>query len=109
MGRLWDRDKREDVKNEKSEETSSILLALYDTRHEKQPEHDYLRRRILWRLWHYEKLNGDMTTDIFPGITIDSYKNGYKKYSMLWRLFRYENDPESGEKELDLLFIPVRR
>jgi hypothetical protein len=93
-------------------ETSALLGFLYDTRHEQktgEQTHDYLRRRILWRLYHYEKLNGDMSTDIFPGITIDSYKNGYYKCSVLWRLFRYEKDPESGSKKLDLLFLPLRR
>jgi hypothetical protein len=99
----------EDIEAGKSERDTALLLALYDTRREKQEDHDYLRRRILWRLWHYEKLNGDASTDIFPGITLDSYTNGYRKYSVLWRLFRYEKDPESGRKELDLLFIPLKR
>lgn len=100
---------REDLEKEKSEKTSAILLALYDTRVEKEEEHDYLRRRVLWRLWHYEKLNGDSGTDVFPGITIDNYKNGYFKCSLFWRLFRYEKDPASGKKEMDILFIPVKR
>lgn len=92
-------------------ETSSVLGILYDTRHEqdKKKDHDYVRRQVLWRLFHYEKLNGDMSTDIFPAITVDSYKNGYYKCSFLWRLFRYENDPKSGKKKLDLLFIPLKR
>ena len=106
---LWSRKLREDFENAKSEETSVWLLALYDTRAERQVEHDYLRRRILWRLWHYEKLNGDSSTDVFPGITIDNHKNGYFKCSLFWRLFRYEKDPESGKKEMDFLFIPVKR
>jgi hypothetical protein len=106
---LYSSSERENVEEGKSERDSAVLLALYDTRWEKQEDHDYLRRRILWRLWHKEILNGDVSTDIFPGITLDAYKNGYRKCSVLWRLFRYEKDPESGRKELDLLFIPLKR
>ncbi len=92
-------------------ETRSVLGILYDSRHEQESEEqtDYLRRRVLWRLFHYEKLNGDMSTDIFPGITIDSYESGYRKVSVLWRLFRYERDPESDGRKLDLLFVPLKR
>ncbi|WP_372808697.1 hypothetical protein [Pontiella sp.] len=100
---------RDDLEKDKRENTSSLLLALYDTRREQQPGHDYLRRRVLWRLWHYEKLNGDSSTDVFPGITVDRYDSGYFKCSLFWRLFRYENNPETGKKEMDLLFVPLKR
>ena len=91
-------------------ETFSALLFLYDYRHESVPEenHDYARRRVLWRLYHYERLNGDESTDVFPAITYDRRKDGYRKFSFLWRFFRYERDPEKGTK-LDVLFIPFRR
>ena len=45
---------------------------------------------------------------MFPFITHDTKKNGYSKTSFLWRLFRYERDPEKGTS-VDLLFIPVWR
>ncbi|MBN2162638.1 MAG: hypothetical protein JXR25_10465 [Pontiellaceae bacterium] len=109
---LWNHEVRDYAPADNRLETSSLLGILYDTRHEegtKDEEHDYFRRRILWRLYHYEKLNGDMSTDIFPGITIDSYKDGYYKMSVLWRLFRYEKDPETDRKKLDLLFLPLKR
>jgi hypothetical protein len=91
----------------------SLLLFLYDYKHEKTPASsdtgatDYTRRRILWRLWHYERLNNDVSIDIFPAITYDSKANGFHKASFLWRLFRYENGPNG--KKLDLLFIPLIR
>lgn len=111
---VWSHSEKADLQRNVSEESSAWLWFLYDTRKEEQnvegeEPHNYVRRRVLWRLWHYEKLNGNSTTDMFPGITIDSYKNGYKKSSFLWRLFRYENDPETGEKNVDLLFIPLKR
>jgi hypothetical protein len=86
---------------------------LYDHKHEKnpatkdEPTTDYVRRRILWRLWHYERLNGDVSIDIFPAITYDTKTNGFHKVSFLWRLFRYEKGPKG--KKLDLLFIPLIR
>jgi len=73
-----------------------------------EENHDYARRRVLWRLYHYERLNGDESTDVFPAITYDRRKDGYRKFSFLWRLFRYERDPEKGTS-LDVLFLPLRR
>ncbi len=94
-------------------ETSSLLGFLYDTKHEQdtggEQAHDYFRRRVLWRLYHCEKLNGDTSVDVFPAITVDTYRNGYHKFSILWHLFRYEKDPENGKQKLDLLFIPLKR
>ena len=91
----------------------SLLLLLYDHKHAKvaatkdEPATDYVRRRILWRLWHYERLNGDVSIDIFPAITYDTKTNGFHKVSFLWRLFRYEKGPKG--KKFDLLFIPLIR
>jgi len=91
----------------------ALLLALYDYKREVRPseegEHvsDYTRSRVLWRLWHYEKLNGDVSVDVFPGITYDSRKDGFRKVSFLWRMFRYEAGPVG--KKLDLLFVPLVR
>ena len=68
----------------------------------------YASHRVLWKLWDWEEEDGDVALDVFPGFTYDSKKNGYRKTSLLWRFFRYENDPEKGKK-VDLLFIPVWR
>ncbi|NLX25702.1 MAG: hypothetical protein GXY61_07055 [Lentisphaerae bacterium] len=110
---LWESDLSEDLVNGQSLKTTSLLGILYDTRREEgdpeNPDHEYVRKRVLWRLFHYEKLNGDKSTDIFPAVTLDSYKNGYRKASFLWRLFRYEKNPETGSKKLDLFFIPIKR
>ncbi len=92
-----------------------LLLILYDYKHEvgsglfkARSEYDYLRRRVLFRLYHYERLNGVTSTDIFPAITIDRNPvAGKYKVSFLWRLFRYERTPE--KLDIDLLFIPLRR
>jgi hypothetical protein len=66
-----------------------------------------VRSRVLWRLWHYERSNGDVSVDIFPAITYDTKTNGFKSASFLWRCFRYERGKDG--KKLDLLFVPIMR
>ncbi len=91
--------------------TGHVLWRLYDheTEHgtDDQP-HEYVRRRILWHAWHYERLNGQVSVDSLPFITYDSRPDGFRKFTFLWRGFRYENDPEDGRK-MDFLFIPILR
>ena len=105
----FDYDTKEKVFDGELDESRALFGLVWSSRDEKiAGEHEYSKRALFWRLWHYEKLNGDSTTDIFPFITCDSKKNGYRKTSFLWRFFRYENDPEKGKK-VDLFFIPVWR
>jgi hypothetical protein len=95
---------------------TSVLLWLYDYKHEAGPlpgvrpaaTNDYTRTRVLWRLWHYERLNGDVSVDVFPSFTYDRKTDGFKKISFLWRGFRYERAP-GGNSKLDILFIPLKR
>lgn len=90
--------------------TRSALLWLYDYRREVDSarQHDYVRHRVLWRLLHYERLNGNTTMDLFPAVTWDRRVDGRHRFSFLWRLIRSETDAE-GRRTLDLLFLPVRR
>ena len=109
---LWKNETQFDLTQKTQTQKSTWLLFLYDTLHEKNTgddPHEYIRRRFLWRIVHYEKSDGNSTTDIFPAITIDSRKNGYYKCSFLWHLFRYETNPETNKTKLDILFIPLRR
>ncbi|HSU53326.1 MAG TPA: hypothetical protein VLT36_04635 [Candidatus Dormibacteraeota bacterium] len=95
---------------------ASVLGFLYDYKHELGPgsskkpavTNDYTRARICWRLWHYERLNGNVSVDVFPSFTYDSKTNGFTKTSFLWRLFRYESSP-GATPALDVLFVPVSR
>lgn len=96
-------------------ENTSVLLLLYDSKRETSPlsgapggTNDYRRQRVLWHVWHYEKLNGDVSVDMLPGITYDAKTDGFRQYSMLWRLFRWQRDAE-GKRKLDLLFLPLIR
>ena len=92
------------------------MLRLYDYKHECDPvpgarsggPNDYIRARVLWRLWHYEKLNDDVSLDVFPAFTYDRKTEGFKKISFLWRIFRYERGAGGGTK-LDALFLPLKR
>ena len=105
----FDYDTKEKVFDGELDESRALFGLVWSSRDERVAGgHEYSKRALFWRLWHYEELNGDSTTDIFPFITYDSKKNGYRKTSFLWRLFRYENDPEKGKK-VDFLFIPVWR
>jgi len=90
---------------------NNILWRLYDSRSESgggDKAHDYVRRRILWRVWHYERLNGDVSVDALPFITYDRKTDGFKRVSFLGRVFRYQKNADGG-KSLDLLFLPLRR
>lgn len=91
-----------------------FLLLLYDYKREVTPvpknggtSSDYRRARVLWRLWHYERIGDTVSVDVFPTITYDRKGDTYRKTSFLWRFFRYERD-EKGRK-LDLLFVPILR
>ncbi len=109
---IWSHATNEDFLTGKQDEKCAWLGILYDTLHEKESgekKNDYFRQRVLWRLYHKETLNGDSSTDIFPAITIDSRQDGYLKYSILWRLLRYEKNADGAPPKLDVLFIPIRR
>ncbi len=92
----------------------SLLWKLYDVRQEfsqatgETAAHDYVRRRLLWRFWHYERLNGEVSVDSFPFVTYDRKPDGFRKTSFAWRVFRYEKHPD-GTRKLDLLFVPLWR
>jgi hypothetical protein len=94
----------------------AVLGLVYDYKHELGPDpttksgatNDYTRARVCWRLWHYERLNGNTSLDVFPTFTYDSKTNGFTKSSFLWRFFRYERSPGSTPA-LDVLFIPLSR
>lgn len=93
---------------------SSVLLA-YNYKHEVGPSvgektpasDDYTRASIFWRLWHYERLNGNVSVDVFPAITYDRKADGFRKTAFLWRCFRYER-AASGATKLNVLFIPLK-
>ncbi len=66
-----------------------------------------VRKRILWRLWHYQRTGQDVSIDVFPAVTYDRTAAGRHGFSFLWRLIRYEAGPD-GVK-CDLLYLPVKR
>ncbi len=92
----------------------SFLLCLYDFRRTSKPKPDavqppdeHVRKRILWRFYHFERNNEDVSVDIFPAITYDRTHDGFRRWSFLWRVFRYERGPEG--RKLDLLLVPLIR
>jgi hypothetical protein len=113
---LWHYQSHEDPEGERRYRDFSLLGFLYDyrlrqgrpARDDSERTEDYVRGRLLWRLAHYERIDGDKTLDIFPAITWDSKADGYRQFSFMWRLFRIERT-EDGGQNLDLLFIPLMR
>jgi hypothetical protein len=110
---LWTYASSATVGTPQRETKASLLLLLYDYNRKIQPESptstptDTTRARVLWRLWHYERANDDVSVDIFPAITYDRKGDAFKKVTFLWRFFRYERGNEG--RKLDLLFLPVMR
>lgn len=92
----------------------SLLLLLYDYKTTQgaalsgtQAREEYVRKRVLWRLYHYERHNEDVSVDVFPAMTYDRTPDGFRRWAFLWRAFRYERGPEG--RKLDLLYIPLIR
>lgn len=111
---LWNYECLSSTTGRWSRASGSLLLALFDYKHEtgRMPPnttpHDYSRWRVLFGLYHHERLNGTTSIDLFPAITIDrDTAVDTRKISFLWRLFRYERAP--GRRAVDLLFLPVWR
>ena len=97
------------LSDEEESESGLLCRFLWHSKHEEGDGHEYDMKSILWRFWHYEKLNGDVTVDSFPFFAYDSKTNGYSKTSLCWRLFRNEYDPKEGKRKVDVLFVPVWR
>ena len=109
LGSIYNASRTESKK--KLEEKSNTLLGLlYNRRKEvdKVKNTSFEEASVLLKVWQRAEKNGDVSIDAFPGFTYDSKKNGYRKVSLLWRLFRHVTDPEKGTT-LDLLFIPLAR
>ena len=69
---------------------------------------EQVRHRVLWRLWDWKEVDGNVSLDVFPGLTYDRRKDGYTKTSFLWRLFRDEKHG-SSKTSIDFLFVPIWR
>ncbi len=89
-----------------------LLGWLYDSKKQLRPtaadpqKRDvYARRRILWRVMNYERVNDSTSLDVFPGITYDKTPGKRKVVSFLWHVFRYEWDKDKGTR-VHVLFIP---
>ena len=111
---LWTYSRTSVPDEERLDIRSSVLLLLYDYMHRRKPDagsrgatDDYVRSRVLWRMWHYERSGDDVSVDVFPAITYDRRGKEFRKVSFLWRLFRYERAGRA--RKVDVLFIPVLR
>ena len=97
-------------RNRREETSLEVMgpLYTYEAWSDAAAKREKSRSRVLWWLWNRQAEDGTVSLDVFPGVTYDTRPDGYRKTSLLWRLFRYENDPEKGTA-LDLFFIPCMR
>lgn len=111
---FWSYKSREDTLARTHTSDGRLLLLLYDFQRRTAPEKEsgearsYVRRRVLWRVVHYERDHKDVSVDVFPAITYDRREDGLRQFSFLWRLVRYETSSD-GKRKLDLLFLPLIR
>ena len=106
----FDYETREKISDKESGELGVLCNLLWHSKYEKVAGgRSYSMNSILWRFWHYENTDGNVSVDSFPFFTYDSKTNGYSKTSLLWRLFRNEYDPKTDRRSIDFLFIPVWR
>lgn len=103
---VWSYSSRKNLESGRIDSDGALLFWLFDSKYEKYPErdHEYIRKRVLWRLYHYEKLDGDVSVDVFPFITYDRRKDGNKHFSFMWRLFSYQKKKDG--LKVHVLFIP---
>ena len=109
LGSLYNSSRTET--REKVDEKSNTLFGLLYNRHrevDKRQNTSFEEDAVLLKVWQRTVKNGDVSVDAFPGFTYDAKKDGYRKVSLLWRLFHHINDPKKGTS-LDLFFIPVMR
>lgn len=105
----FDAETHRKVNETKRTESGLFLNLLWHAKQDLDTDgHEHTMKSLLWRLWHYERQDGEVSVDSFPFFTYDKKSNGYAKTSLVWRLFRHEYDPEKGRK-VDLLFLPVWR
>jgi hypothetical protein len=111
---LWSYSRSESGGERGLDVRSSVLLLLYDYMRRQRPDsgqpdetREYVRSRVLWRVWHCERSGDDVSVDVFPGVTYDRRGKDFRKTSFLWRVFRYERDGKA--RRVDLLFVPVLR
>lgn len=68
-----------------------------------------IETRFLWRFWHRIEDNEVVTIEAFPAFSHESRPYGYRKTSLLWRLYRHDYDPDTESRQIDFLFLPVWR
>lgn len=66
-----------------------------------------IQARILWKLFHYRRVDRKVSTDIFPFFTYNRDGVKTKQFSFLWRFFKYER--VGYRKKLYLLFFRVAK
>lgn len=64
---------------------------------------------VLYFLYDYSEEDGETSLALFPGYFHTTRPDGYTMTSLFWRVFRWESDPSTGARSLDLILLPVYR
>lgn len=105
---------REGPSSDPSRETWGYALAgLWSWKREWVAQPDGKRvpqdvRRVLGWLYRYERIGDDVAISMVPGVTYDRCADGYRRTTFLMRFYRNEV-LATGERNLDIAFIPIRR
>lgn len=101
---LWLYTRRENLEKKSIDSQALWYLYYYSHQDKTETEQERTTARILWKLYHREKLGDESNFDIFPFISYSENLNR-SRFSFCWRLFNYEKTPEF--LKLNLFFIPV--
>jgi hypothetical protein len=90
----------------------SVLSFLYESRRDaatvSNQTDTVVSRRVLRYLWNCERRGGNLSWDAFPAVSYDRRDDGFRRFSLLWRLFRSERGAD-GSAATDIFFLPVHR
>ena len=90
--------------------TGSLLFLYYGRRtRDLVTQRSTASHRVLWKLWDWERVDDDVSLDVFPFFAYETKASGYSSTSFCWRLFRNEYDPKTDRRSVDFLFVPVWR
>ena len=97
---LFEYDFREDERKD-----VELLWRLYDSTFRAQPNgKTYTRQRVLWRLFHREKLGERVSVDIFPFIAYDRSEELFS-WSFMGGLLGYQT--KQGRRTFKFLYLPI--
>ena len=101
---LWLYTRKESTEKKTVDAQAFWFLYYYSYMGKTETQKESSVSRILWKLYHRQKIEDETNVDIFPFISYNEDTDS-SKFSFCWRLLNYEKDNDS--LKVHLLFIPV--